>query len=113
MHTYILQPEQREVGKEAGLMLCIRIYSIKGHAPVGRLPLAVRFSTAYKYHPKCYLQLPTCRGMGSSRGWWMSCSHRVCELPCGCWELMGLLQGQQVLLVHISSLALFCSYSAM
>lgn len=42
----------------------------------------------------------------------MNWSHRVGELPCGCWELMGLLQEQQVLLVHISSLALFCSSSA-
>ena len=40
---------EREAGKEAGRMLCISIYSIRGHAPVGRLPLAIRLPTALRY----------------------------------------------------------------
>ena len=38
--------QSREAGKEDGFMLYISIYSIRGHTPVGRLPLAERLPTA-------------------------------------------------------------------
>lgn len=45
----LIQQPERAAGKEAGRELYISIYSIIGHAPVGRKPLSVRLPMAHMY----------------------------------------------------------------